>query len=101
MAQNPSSGTTVYTIAGILSSAGSADSTLSLLDADGKEILSFIPPKQYQHVVFCSPDIKQGETYSICINNISVEEVTVSSTITTFSDNTGGMGGSGGGSKAK
>ncbi len=95
MAQNPSSGMTVYTIAGILRTTQAAGSTLSLTDATGKELLSYTSPKQYQHVIFCSNAIIDGQTYTVCVDGEAVQEVTVSSTITTFSNDagTGNMGG--------
>ncbi len=39
--------------------------TMGIFDADGKLILAFESPKAFASVVFSSPDVKSGETYTI------------------------------------
>lgn len=97
MAQNPSAGTSVYTIAGIFDSIQAADSTLTLTDSSGTILLSFNPPKNYQHVVFCTALIKQGETYEINIDGLATLSVTASQVITTFGNAGSFFGGGPGG----
>lgn len=92
MAQAPSGGTTQPSIAGNLSSAQEAGSMLTLTDSSGNTILSFTPEKAYQFVAFSSAGLKAGETYSINVDGTSVQTVTLSDTVTTFSL-TGGMNG--------
>lgn len=96
MAQAPSDGTTQLSIAGNLDTAQEAGSTLTLTDSSGKVLLSFTPDKAYQFVAFSSADLKSGETYGINVDGVSVQTVTMSDTVTTFSLS-GGMGGMGGG----
>ena len=92
MAQAPSGGTTQPSIAGNLSSAQEAGSMLTLTDSSGNTVLNFTPEKAYQFVAFSSAGLKAGETYSINVDGTSVQTVTLTDTVTTFSL-TGGMGG--------
>lgn len=93
MTQNTSSDSTQYTIAGTAS--GNAGSVISLMDSIGNEILSMTAEKQFGHIVVSSPDIKNGETYTIYVDGSSAAQVTVSSMVTTFGSggtmNGGGM----------
>ena len=43
----------------------SQNSSLALLDASGKALVSFTPANPYQSVVITSPDIAQGQTYTL------------------------------------
>lgn len=38
---------------------------VTLVDSSGKEILSYAPSKNFEHIVISSPDIKSGENYII------------------------------------
>jgi hypothetical protein len=42
-----------------------AGTMVHLEDEDGTSILTFVPTKQYQSVLLCSPDIRQGSTLTI------------------------------------
>lgn len=46
---------------------GSCDggTLVTLADSSGKEILSYAPSKNFEHIVISSPDIKTGESYTI------------------------------------
>lgn len=46
---------------------GSCDggTLVTLADSSGKEILSYAPSKNFEHIVISSPDIKTGESYII------------------------------------
>ena len=95
MPQAPSNGTTQPSIAGNLDSAQEANTTLTLIDASGKTLMTYTPNKAYQFVAFSSPELKAGETYTIAVNGTAVKEVTLSETVTTFSLDAA-MGGGGG-----
>ena len=43
----------------------SANSLMTICDSDGNIILSFVTPKSYQTVVFCSPDLTSGNEYNV------------------------------------
>lgn len=38
---------------------------VTLADSGGKEILSYAPSKDFEHIVISSPDIKSGESYTV------------------------------------
>lgn len=87
-----------YSILHSFSSSISAGTTVLLKDADGNEILSYTPQKEYQSVTISSSEIKDG-TYQLVAGDVT-EEITVSSVVTSNKENTGmpggGMGGKGG-----
>ena len=39
--------------------------TMGIFDADGKLIFAFESPKAFASVVFSSPDVKSGKTYTV------------------------------------
>lgn len=47
--------------------------TISLKDADGKEVISYAPELQFSLVILSSPDIVKGETYTITVGSASGE----------------------------
>ncbi|MGN0601826.1 MAG: carbohydrate-binding domain-containing protein [Oscillospiraceae bacterium] len=71
------------------SSTVSGGTEVQIIDSDGNVIISYTPEKNYQSVVFSSPEIRNG-TYTICAGDIS-EEITVNSVVT--SNGSGGMQG--------
>lgn len=42
-----------------------ANTDIALLDSDGNEILSWTAEKEYSSVIISSPEIKEGETYTV------------------------------------
>ena len=42
-----------------------AGTTMGIFDADGNLIFAFDAPKAFASVVFCSPDVKSGKTYTV------------------------------------
>lgn len=65
MAQTISDSSSQAAVGIYFDSSQSADTLLSLTDADGNAIATFKPSKAYQYAVISTPDMKQGETYSI------------------------------------
>lgn len=61
-------------------------------DSEGNVIISCTPEKNYQSVVFSSPLLKQGETYTVTEDGTSIE-ITISSICTSNGSSGGGMGG--------
>jgi hypothetical protein len=78
-----------------LTSVVSAGSKITLTDAEGDEVISFEPSKQYQSIVISSPKLTQGENYTLTVNN-QTYEITLSSISTSYGQNLGmgqrGMG---------
>lgn len=65
---------------------------LTITDSSGNVIASFTPEKTYNSIVFSTPDMKQGETYTITSGD-TTETVTADSLSTTSGN--GGFGGGG------
>lgn len=66
----------------------SANSTITLMDSNGKELLSWTAAKSFDCVVISCPEIVKGESYTVSVGD-STTEVTMDSLIY----GTGGMGG--------
>lgn len=77
----------------------SAGTEFTVTDSSGNWIISFTNEKTWQGVVFSSPELKEGETYTVSAGDQS-ESVTIESIVTSNSQGGmfgGGMGGHGGG----
>ncbi|MCD7862554.1 MAG: carbohydrate-binding domain-containing protein [Lachnospiraceae bacterium] len=73
----------------------SSGDALTITDADGTVIYQYTVTKSGSSVVFSSPELKQGETYTLTVGSQSAE-ITLSSTSTTTSGSSGMGGGMGG-----
>lgn len=69
-----------------------ADQKITVENSKGKEILSYTFEKAYNCIVISSPDIKEGETYTVKAGG-SETEVEMTSSIYGSSGGMGGMGG--------
>ena len=83
---------TQYSILHYFSSPVSGGSEFTVTDSSGKVIFSYAPSKDYQSVVFSSPDLTEG-SYTLSAGG-SEETVEISSIVTS---NSSGMGGGFGG----
>lgn len=48
-------------------------STIVLKDGNGKELLSWQPPKEYDSVLVSTPDMKEDGTYTLSVDGVPVE----------------------------
>lgn len=64
MAQNFSESSVQGTMM-VMVDAQQADTNISLINSSGNEILSWTADKQYSSVIISSPQIKEGETYTL------------------------------------
>lgn len=113
MAEAPSASSTQYSVMINLAMAQDAGTLVHLQSEEGEDILTFAPGKQYQSVVLCSPDLENGETYSVYLGGsssgsavdgvysggiysggVESSSFTVSSIVTTSGAAGGGMRGS-------
>jgi hypothetical protein len=119
MAQAPDQASTQYSAMVTFDSSMSAGTMIHIETDKGEDVLSFTPTKEYQTVVLCSPNLKNGSTYNVYYGGSSsgtnkdglysdgtyttgtkFESFTVSDTVTTIGTaNTRGMGGGGGNRK--
>jgi hypothetical protein len=65
MAQAPSTSSTQYAVIANFQSTLSAGTMIHIETEDGEEVLTFVPTKQYQSVVLCSPQLENGSTYLV------------------------------------
>lgn len=65
MAQAPSDGSTVGTIAMTFNSAQAAGTTVNLSDSSGNNILSYTPSKAFSSIVISAPGLTQGGSYTL------------------------------------
>ncbi len=97
MAQAPSDTSTQCSVTVYYSTAQSAGTLASLIDADGKTIVSFAPKKEYSSIVFSSADLVQGKTYTLLSGKTELADVKLTNIITKISqDGTAVTGGTGG-----
>lgn len=74
MAQSISESSSVYAVA--IGVSAQEDTAVRLLRADGSEVYSFAPTKQFSHLVIVSPEIQKGETYTVTTANFDGGENT-------------------------
>lgn len=111
MAQAPTSNiSTQASMLVNLTSSQQAGTLVNIADASGNSVLTFSPAKTYQSVLLSSPELEQGETYTLSLGGTSTGSsedglyttgtynggteyttVTLSGVVTT--SGTGGMGG--------
>jgi hypothetical protein len=90
MAQSFGETSTQCSILYNLTSAATANTLIALTDENGKEIVRYTANKQYQSVVISSPELVQGETYTLTCGDLT-EQITF--TAITFSNGlSNGMG---------
>lgn len=68
---------------------------IRIADADGNEIFSHAPEKQFNSIIVSSPDFKDGETYTVTADDAEVGTFTVESVLSYIGE-AGMMGGFGG-----
>jgi hypothetical protein len=83
MAQAP---TTASTQSSVLLGVGSqsAGTTIDIQNAAGESLLTFTPAKSYATVLFSSPDLAQGETYTLYLGGSEYGSYTQSAVVTTL-----------------
>lgn len=83
---------TQYSVLCNLSSTVSGGTVVMITDSSGNVILSYTPEKDWQSVVFSTPDIKDGETYTIMAGSLS-ENITTDGICTSNGSSSWGFGG--------
>ncbi|MEN6478537.1 MAG: carbohydrate-binding domain-containing protein [Anaerolineales bacterium] len=65
MAQAPDTSSTQCAVMITLPQVQAAGTPLQLTAEDGSAVLTYVPGKEYQSVVFSSPELQQGQTYTV------------------------------------
>ncbi len=74
MAEYPTG--TQETIVMTTSAVQSAETLVTVLDADGNEVLSYAPSKTWSSFIVSTPDLVSGETYTLLLGGTSTADVT-------------------------
>lgn len=92
MAQAPSSGTTVNTVATAVTTQA-IGAEVQLVNSSGTTVMSFTPEKEFSHIVISSSVIEKGETYKIMAGTTELASFTADATVTNLSGSgmNGGM----------
>lgn len=88
MAQSISNSSTIYCLDITFNQTQSASSTIKITDEDGNTVLTYAPSKQYQSAIICSPNLKNGKQYTIYVDDVEIDTVTIENIVT----NVGSMG---------
>ncbi len=91
MAQAPGTNSSQYSVAIFFNGAQPGGTLVSIKNSAGEDLLTFVPTKQFQSLVFSSPDLASGQAYTILLDGSEYSSFTVDSVVTTVG--TGGMGG--------
>ena len=75
MAEAPGLPSTQYSVLINFRSVVSAGTLFHVQTAEGEEILSFVPAKRYQSIVFSSPQLTNGSTYDVYLGGSSTGTV--------------------------
>lgn len=76
--------------------SGSAQSAVEIRDADGNVLAAYTAPKSFSVVVCSTPEIQQGETYTIYIDGEQAAQVACTGVVSGDTSGAGGMGSMGG-----
>lgn len=82
-----------------VSCTGSAGDTVEVKGADGNTLVSAVAPKNFTNVTFSTPDITEGETYTVYVNGTEAASETCSGVVSgatgmgSFGGDPGNMGG--------
>lgn len=75
MAQAPSETSAQHSLHLTLDGTARAGTLIHVETAEGKGVLTFAPAKQYQSLVFSSPELERGVTYDVYVGGTSGAEV--------------------------
>ncbi|MBN1372418.1 MAG: carbohydrate-binding domain-containing protein [Anaerolineaceae bacterium] len=91
MAQAPGTNSSQNSVAIFFNGTQPGSTLVSIQNSAGEDLLTFVPTKQFQSLVFSSPDLASGQTYTILLDGSEYASFTADSVVTTLG--TGGMGG--------
>ena len=71
MAESPDKDSQQNSLSASLDSVQQAETLVTLCDEDNKEIICFMPSKNFDHIVISSPEIKNGYSYTLYLGGTS------------------------------
>ena len=96
MAQMPDTSSSQNSVMITFTSTYGNGDVVTVKDSDGNVVMEIEGHKSFNNVVFSNPELKDGQKYTIYVNDEKYDEFTISSVCTTIGS-AGGMGGPGGG----
>lgn len=93
MWQNPSNSSEQYTI--VFETSGKANDKIELKDANGNVIASYTANRAYGIICISTEDLKQGESYSLYVNDAEVGTQELTSIVTSNGSALGAFGSKG------
>lgn len=93
MMQAPSNTSSIYSISYVYSTTQEANTNISIKNSNNEEIISVVANKTYNSVVISSEKFVKGETYTIYSNGEEIEQITISSIVTSAGNNMQMQGG--------
>lgn len=97
MVETPSTNSGQYVVSVATSSAVAANTTVSLKDSSGEELMSVTTKKQCQSIIISCPEMEKGATYTVYGGTSQIGSFTVSGIISTVGSTNSGMPGGMGG----
>jgi len=97
MLQGCSSSSKLYNVMITFTSNYGSSDMITIVDNSGNKVISYQSSKTYSSLVVASPDLKEGESYTIKVNDSTYKTFTISSITTTIGNSMGNMPGPGGG----
>ncbi len=94
MVENPSNDSEQPSVSISFSSTIAAGSQIQIVDSNGSTLMDYTPSKTVQSVIFSSPDLASGESYTVYVDGSEEESFTIDGGLTSVgSASSGGMGG--------
>lgn len=97
MLQIPNDSDSQNILKAIFTQQGTAGDKVTVKDSNGKELMTHTAAGKYMALIYSSSELKEGNEYSIYVNDELYETVTLSKGTTSVGTAQGGMGGFGGG----
>ncbi len=82
MMQGCSPSSKTYSLSIVLDKTYGKNDQIFLLDSKGKEVFSYQSDKDYDSLVIASPKLKKNKTYTLKVNQQTIEEISISSIVT-------------------
>lgn len=97
MAQTPSTVEGGHCISMTYASRQDGGTEITIEDVNGDSVFSYTPSKDFTSLIIVSPNIKDGQSYTLKTGESPTMEFTVTGTMTTLAEDGAGMGMQGGG----
>jgi hypothetical protein len=63
-----------------------ANTEIAVTAPDGSQAFEYAPEKDFQTIIICNPELREGQTYAISANGAHIADATLSSAVTAIND---------------